>query len=283
MGDKHALRDLEVAEIAKRQFGIVTSRQLGEAGIDANAARRRVLAGRLHRLYPGVYAVGHLGLSNEGRWLAAALAFGDRAVVSHRSAAAVWKLLPPPQGPIDVMLSGLGGRPKRSGIRLHRSTTLRPREMTRHRGIPVTTAARTLGDLRRTVSASFLRRAMREAAVLGLHTGSGAGTEPTRSELEHRFLRLCGRHRLPTPATNVQIGAFIVDFLWRDWSLVAETDGYRYHRALEAFEQDRARDVQLRLMGYTVARFTYRQVTEEGSQVAAALRQLLRPQATKSR
>ncbi len=102
-----------------------------------------------------------------------------------------------------------------------------------------------------------------------------AEADPTRSELESRFLKLCRRHRLPQPQVNAQVGDFTVDFLWPDRRLVVETDGYRYHRGRVAFEQDRARDVELRLLGYEVLRFTHRQVVGESARVAAALRALL--------
>ncbi len=106
--------------------------------------------------------------------------------------------------------------------------------------------------------------------------GRGMNVDLTRSELEHRFLRLCRRHRIPTPEVNVRLGPFLVDFLWRDQRLIVETDGYRFHRGREAFEADRARDVELRLLGYTVVRFTHRQVVREPSRVAQALSKLLK-------
>ncbi|MGH2980892.1 MAG: endonuclease domain-containing protein [Solirubrobacterales bacterium] len=134
-------------------------------------------------------------------------------------------------------------------------------QVTHHKSIPVTNPARTIVDLRRTIPPWLLRRAIREAEAIGLDTGESVERSYTRSELEHRFLRLCRRHRIPPPEPNIQIGAFTVDFLWSDHMLVAETDGYRYHRGAIAFEQDRARDVELRVLGYEVVRFTYRQVT----------------------
>jgi very-short-patch-repair endonuclease len=175
---------------------------------------------------------------------------------------------------VDVTVCGAGGRSRRRGIRIHRSLTLKAEVTARRRGIPVTSPARTIADLRRVVSAAQLRRAIREAGVLGLKIGTEEG-DSTRSELEARFLRLCRRHRLPAPEVNVRIGAFTVDFLWRRQHLIVETDGYRFHRGRLAFEEDRARDVELRLLGYEVLRFTHRQVVDEGARVAAALRALL--------
>ncbi len=135
----------------------------------------------------------------------------------------------------------------------------------------MTTPARTIADLRRIVSPARLRRAIRQAEVLGLRTGLDRPAEPTRSELEHLFLELCRRHRLPAPEVNVRIGRRVVDFLWRERRLVVETDGYRYHRGPTAFEDDHARDLALRTGGYDVLRFTYRQVTSEPARVANAI------------
>jgi very-short-patch-repair endonuclease len=154
----------------------------------------------------------------------------------------------------------------------------------RREGIPVTTPARTIADLRWAVqegmpacrvSAGELRRAIRQADVLGLPIGQGAGPDRTRSELERLFLRLCRRHRLPSPEVNVRIGSMIVDFLWRDRMLIVETDGYRYHRWRAAFEDDRDRDLRLRALGYQVVRASYRQVVYEPRSVVAVIRKLL--------
>lgn len=207
--------------------------------------------------------------------MAAVLASGTEAVLSHRSAAALWKLLPPVPGVVDVAIPHRLSRARQRGIRAHRSRTLEPESITVRQRIPVTTPARTIADLRRVVPPERLRRAIREAEVLGLDTGAAADLQLTRSELEAVFLRLCRRHRLPMPEANVRIDSFMVDFVWRDRRLIVETDGYRFHRGRQAFEDDRARDVQLRMSGYQVTRFTYRQVTDEPTRVAAAVRKLL--------
>jgi very-short-patch-repair endonuclease len=120
-----------------------------------------------------------------------------------------------------------------------------------------------------------LRRAIREAEVLGFDLGGSADPQFTRSELEHTFLRLCRRHRLPMPEPNARIDRFIVDFLWREHRLIVETDGYQFHRGRQAFEDDRRRDTQLRLMGFEVIRFTYRQITDAPLDAATSMRKLL--------
>lgn len=127
------------------------------------------------------------------------------------------------------------------------------------------------------VSAGELRRAVRQAEVLGLAIGTEIEPDRTRSELEYLFLRLCRRQRLPAPQVNVRIGPLVVDFLWAEAKLVVETDGYRYHRGQVAFEDDHRRELELRARGYDVMRFSYRQVTAESKRVAAAVRDGLSP------
>lgn len=149
------------------------------------------------------------------------LACGPKAVVSHRSAAELWGLLHPRRGPVAVTVPGDGGRRKRPGIRLHRSPSLRPLDLTSRNNIPVTTPARTIADLRRVADVDEVRRAIREAEFLGLAVvGHEGERELTRSGLERRFLRLCRRHRLPEPEVNALVGPYEVDFLWRDRNLI---------------------------------------------------------------
>ncbi len=144
-------------------------------------------------------------------------------------------------------------------------------DLTRRDGIPVTSPSRTIDDLRRVLGEPQLRRAIRQAEVLGLALGPGDGSEGTRSELERLFLRLCRRHRIPQPEVNARVGPYLVDFLWRDRGLVVEADGYRYHRGRQAFEDDRARDLALRLRGLDVMRFSHRQVVESPAAVIGLL------------
>lgn len=206
------------------------------------------------------------------------------AALSHHSAAALWQLLPPGNGVVNVSVPGTGGKKGRRNVHVHRSRTLDSATVTSHRGIPVTTPVRTIEDLRRAAStrgcpaaifAWELRRAIRQAEVLGLVTGAENLTKRTRSDLELLFLRLCRRHGLPRPEVNAKLGSIEVDFLWRERRLIVETDGYRYHRGKEAFEDDRARDLKLRELGYEVIRLTYRQVIDQPEQTAHALGTIL--------
>jgi very-short-patch-repair endonuclease len=183
---------------------------------------------------------------------------------------------------VDISVPGTNGRRRRRGIQIHRSLSLLPASVTNRHGISVTTPARTISDLRRAAQAQHgnispqdLRRAIRQADVLGLPLGPQPLIDRTRSELEFLFLRLCRRHRLPAPEVNVRVGSLLADFVWREQRLIVETDGYRYHRGRTAFEDDHVRDLDLRGFGYEVVRLTFRQVTEEPERVAAILAQRL--------
>jgi very-short-patch-repair endonuclease len=267
--------DALLARIATNQYGVVSRAQLRTAGLSSTGVSRRVAAGRLHRIHRGVYAVGHRSLSNEGRWMAAVLAHGEGAVLSHLSAAALWRIRHPRNGPVDITVTGTAGRATRAGISLHRSTTLTASSCTRRRGIPVTTPTRTLADLRGLLSPAQLARAIREAEFLGLPTRDEVADERGRTDLEQHFIALCRRHRLPKPAVNVQLDRYEVDFLWSEQRLVVEVDGWESHRTRSAFEEDRARDARLAVLGYEVIRFTWRQVTDDASSVARTIRALL--------
>ncbi|HEX9967221.1 MAG TPA: DUF559 domain-containing protein [Solirubrobacterales bacterium] len=172
-----------------------------------------------------------------------------------------------------------GGRKKRRGISIHCSRSLAGTDVTLRHGVPVTTPARTIADLRRVLPERELRRATRQAEVSGLPLGPEQG-DRTRSDLEGDFLELCRRHSLPSPEVNVRVGRDLVDFLWRGEQLVVETDGYLYHRGEVAFQEDRARDLRLRRLGYEVLRISERQLNEEGELVAATLAAAIRERAT---
>jgi very-short-patch-repair endonuclease len=270
-----ASADRVIAQAAAMQHGIVTFAQLVDLGLHPRAISRRVAAGRLHPVYRGVYAVGHAALSSEGRWFAAVAACGDGAVLSHGSAAELWRMLPVTTGPVHVTVPGSGGRARRAGLLIHRAPSLPPANTTRRNGIRVTKPARTLTDLRRTEPAALVRRARRQAAYLGLFLGSQGEVMRDRSELERRMLWVCRHHRLPLPEVNVPIGPLTVDFLWRKQLLVVETDGWEAHRGRQAFEDDRERDAYLRLQGSEVLRFSWRQVFDDPKSVVAVLRRYL--------
>ncbi len=292
MDGKVATPDLRIAELAARQFGVVSVDQLRRLGVGEEGIRVRAAAGRLHRLHRGVYSVGHAAPPPEGRSLAAVLALGRGtrgeggsvlaywgAAVSHRSAAWLWGLLPLAQAPCDVIVAGNGGRSRRSGMRVHRSRSLLPADVTLHRGIPVTTPTRTIADLREAIStrrsgaisSRELRKAIRQANVLGLPIGHRDAKVRTRSDLEGDFLRLCRRHRLPPPEVNVRVGPYLVDFLWRERRLVVETDSYLYHRGEVAFQEDHARDLGLMRRGFEVLRLSELQLDEEPAHAAEVL------------
>jgi very-short-patch-repair endonuclease len=291
MGDKTARPDLRIAQAAARQHGAVTLRQLEATGLSRAAVAKRAATGRLHRVHRGVYAVGHPELSLEGRWMAAVLALGDGAMLSHGSAAGLWGLLRPIDGPIDVSLPGDGGRERRRGIHIHRCPSLKvgaamaglstdglqsrhPVLVTMRKGIPLTTVPRTIADLRGVVPPRLVRRAIRQAELAGFRLDR-IRSDRTRSDLERDFLRLCRRHGLPEPEVNVKIGRWTVDFIWPAERLAVETDSWGYHRGSVAFEDDHARDLDLRRRGYEVRRFTERQIGEEPSVVAADLAEAL--------
>ena len=156
--------------------------------------------------------------------MAAVLAYGGGAVLSHRSAAALWGI-GSSTAVVDVTVAGDGGRATRKGIRLHRSRTLSQRDCTIRNGIPVTMPIRTLEDLRRVLPRSHFSRALREAEYLRLPIGDGFHPDRTRTDLEGMFLALARRHRLPQPEVNVLVDRFRVDFLWRPECLIVEVDG----------------------------------------------------------
>jgi very-short-patch-repair endonuclease len=219
--------------------------------------------------------------------MVAVLAAGTDAALSHISAAAAWDLRRTSSGLIHVMLPGRAGRARRAGLRIHRCATLTPQDIALHRGIPVTSPERTIIDLSRSLKDRPLEHVIDLADQRGLisfdrlWTANSASLKavlelyapaPTRSEMEERFLRLCDDHQIARPDTNSHVEGFEVDFVWRDENLIVEVDGYKYHRAPTAFEDDRARDVELTTRGYSVTRFTWNQITRRSGWVAAAIR-----------
>jgi len=246
---------------------MVTRDQLLSAGLNADAIAYRLKVGRLHRVHRGVYAVGHLPPSPHARAMAAVLACGTGAMLSHRSAAALWRIAPRWQGAVDVIARG---KHAHAGIKAHRSATLKPQDTTLHYGIPVTTPRRTLEDLKRILPSHSLTRAVNEARLRNLIRDD---ITPTRSVLEDEFLRFLDRHGLPRPEVNHRIAGYEVDAVWREQRLVVELDGYTTHR--HAFEQDRERDAHLLTEGFAVLRLTHRRLTEQEQREADRLRALL--------
>jgi very-short-patch-repair endonuclease len=292
-----------LARLAARQHGVVTLRQLYSLGFSDDRVRTLVSAGWLHRLHRGVYAVGHPRLGLHGRWMAAVLAGGADAVLSHQAAAELWQLRKRTQadrGPIDITVPRRRGGRQRRGLVVHRIPTLTAAETTIKDRIPVTTPARTLLDLATTLPRRQLERAMDEAERLGLcaeedlseivrvqrgRAGTGAlgallaqhaiGTTATRNDLEEAFLVLCRSYRLPQPKVNVPLLDYVVDFLWQETRLVVEVDGRATHGTRSAFQADRDRDGRLAVAGYVVLRFTWWDVTRRPAVVADRVRRML--------
>ena len=247
----------------------------------------------------GFYAVGHRRLTRHGRWMAAVLACGPGAVLSHDSAAALWGLRSPASTAIDVSIASRNGRERRRGIVVHH-VLLDRSEVAEHAGIPVTTPARTLLDLAailpprgiaRAVEAAERARIFDLAALDELFAryprrwGTKAlGTaialhrpdlELTRSELERRFIELCSERGIEPPLVNAPIGAYVADFLWPRQRLIVEADGAETHLTRASFERDRIRDAELTAAGFRVVRFSHRRIGDQPAAVSATLRALL--------
>jgi very-short-patch-repair endonuclease len=285
------------AAVALGQWGVVTAQQLLDCGMNRTMMSRRVAAGRLLPVHRGVYAWGHDRLRPEGILVAAVLACGPGAVLSHRSAAAHLGLLATARAAVDVTVEAQGGRARRRGIDLHVVRRLDPRDMTVIDGLPVTTVARTVVDLAATRPARQAERALEQAYVqrllapgaledaLGRANGRPTGvlrelmatqrpSTITRSELEEAFLGIVRRKRLPDPEVNEALHGYEPDFLWRERRLVIETDGYGPHHTKRAFEHDRRRDIDLALHGYNVRRFTHDQIIHTPAETGRRLRLL---------
>jgi very-short-patch-repair endonuclease len=290
--------DPAIAALATRQHGVVTTAQLHACGLGRSAIARRVGRGHLHRLHRGVYLVGHRAPSSLGREIAAVLACGEGALLSHQAAASVWGIRPATSGPVDVTVTarGVQGRP---GVRVHHARRLDPRDVRRRFGIPLTAPARTVLDLAPELDQGALERMLAEAqlrhllataeleSVLDRHPrrpGAGAlrrllegdgAPALTRSEAEERLLALLRAAELPPTAVNARIGRHEVDLLFEPERLVVEMDGFAYHRTRSAFERDRLRDAELQAAGYRVVRVTWRQLVERPEALVARLAQAL--------
>jgi hypothetical protein len=294
--------DSAIGELAERQHGVVSTAQLHAAGVAQGAVEWRVRHGRLHRIHRGVYAVGHSRLTQRTRMWAAVLACGgvDAALLSHRTAAAVWDLSPMPSGKVDV--TTLRRSASTAKLRVHEAYTLHPLDdaVRQPDGIPVTNVARTLVDLASVLGAHQLQRvchraetlrrldAARVERLLASHRSRGARNlraalatlaaavpDIPRSELEERLLTIVAAAGLPRPELNAVVAGHEVDFLWDRQRLVVETDGAVTHLTPTAFEEDRRRDAALQVAGLRVVRFTWRQINHEARRVVEIVRALL--------
>ena len=293
--------DMRAALLAAEQNCVLSTRQLHGLGLRDGAITTRVRRGTLHRVHRGVYSVVHpAALSIKGRLTAAVLACGDGAVLSHRSAAAWWELLPYEDRAAEVIVPGDGGR-KIDAIRAHRTAGLDRRDAWWRSGIPVSSPARTALDVAATMPQRALRRMLRQAqaegrlavgqlreaaARAGRHPGARAvlaivaeGPTPTRSVAEDLLLDLIERARLPRPEVNPRLqladATLMPDLLWRPSRLVVEVDGLQFHCSPEARLQDGRRQALLEAHGHRVLRVTYEQLTRRPRQTIARIEQAL--------
>jgi very-short-patch-repair endonuclease len=287
-----------VAALAAAQHGVVAFWQLIAMGLGGDAVDHRVRVGRLHRIHRGVFAVGHQKLSRKGELMAAALAYGPAALLSHWSAAELWGFTTNSRPLIDVV-AATSHRTRRGTI-FHQLATLDPDDRTKRDGIPVTSATRTLLDVATVAHPRQLTRIVDEAersgwlnqpavheliernrgrkgvgALRAALAGHDAGIRWTRSELEARFRRLCRSKNIPLPLFNVRVEGFLVDCFWPSARLIVELDGYDFHRTRTAFERDRRRDAYLKLKGYTVIRVGSDWLATAPEDVAATVLELL--------
>jgi very-short-patch-repair endonuclease len=278
--------DVAAADLAARQHGVVARAQLLALGFDAGAITYRVKAGRLHPVHRGVYAAGHRPPSPLARAMAAVLACGPDALLSHRSAGALWRILP--TWPVRSDVTAPTSRRHR-GIHVHRSPHA---ETTTHYGIRVTTPARTLVDLADVLPPKHLTRALNEAQVQRLISPAELTTlftrypgrrtaqltperGATKSTLEDDFTRFLKRHRLPLPERNQTIAGHEVDAVYRDHRLVIELDSRQFHATTQAFENDRDRDADLLNAGFPAIRITHHRLKHHATKEATRLREIL--------
>jgi predicted transcriptional regulator of viral defense system len=294
--------DTAIAALAAAQHTVFHLDQLRELGLAAATVRHRASAGRLHRIHHAVYSlVPHELLTREGHWMAAVLACGEGAVLSHRCAAELHGLLQTNQLKVDVTVPHRTDR-HRAGLQVHRSTTLTPADVTIVNGIPCTTVARTSLDIADVVRERRLERALDQSEVLEVYDYASlsdqlernstrpaaarlgrvlrehrAGDTVTWSELEETFLELCRAAGVPAPEVNEWLvladgePPIRADFSWRAPLLVVETDGRRTHRTRSAFESDRRKDQRLTAANVPHFRTTFRQIKYHASEVQRLL------------
>jgi predicted transcriptional regulator of viral defense system len=295
-----------IVALGVTQHAVFALDQLRELGLVANAVRKRTSAGRLHRIHQGVYSlVPRELLTRNGHRMAAVLACGPDAVLSHRSAAALHGLRESAQRRIEVTIPGRSGR-NRPGIHVHHTTNLAPADVTRVENIPCTSVARTLFDLAEVIARRPLERAFDQSEVIGVFdlraiedqmtrnpTRAGAaavrgvldehyaGSTPTQSEIEEAFYALCGRYGLPRPEVSkwLDLGdgepMILVDFLWRPQRVIVETDGERFHGTQQARQRDLRRDQRATVAGWRPIRAPGRQVIHRPDELGPTLAKLL--------
>jgi very-short-patch-repair endonuclease/predicted transcriptional regulator of viral defense system len=294
MGDQiEESRSRRAWRLARRQHGVVARRQLLRLGFTSKAIKHRVRSGRLHPVVRGVYAVGRPHLNREGAWMAAVLAAGPEAALSHRSAAAHWGFGKEHPDYIDVSVRR-ECQPRLPEIRCHRRPSLPGSEITARFGIPLTQPVRTFLDLTTVAGPKTVERAINEADKLdvidadslrkALDDRAGEpGVRPLRrildqhtfrlsdDELERLFHPLAASAGLPVQLTKVMVNKFEVDFFWPDLGLVVETDGWRYHRTPSAQTRDALRFQVHVANGLTPLRFSHYQVKHEPAHVKSIL------------
>jgi hypothetical protein len=298
MGTKPGSLPAVVAEVARRQHGIVTRSQLLNAGLSSSGIKKWTASGRLHHIHRGVYAVGHPLISQEGRWLAAVLAVGRGAVLSHGPAGQLNGIVPRRERfALHVSVIGNADRgPK--GIVTHRPRNLEARDTITRLAIPTTSATRTVWDLATVISSLQTRRAFEQAEkqhrldrrrltelLEESPSRKGAGVirellaerplplAETRSWLEELLVITCRDHGLPIPAVSVPLLGYEVDFLWPDARFVVEADGADHLNPGQR-DRDNERDIQLGRAGYLVRRYSSRAM-ERSREVAAEVLEIL--------
>lgn len=286
------------ARLGGAQQGVVTRRQLLSAGVSRHAIDHALSRGHLHPRHRGVYVVGHLALAQFAQEAAALLACGDGALISHRSAAYLWGLLPdrPARPVVTVVGHNCGCKP---GISVHRVARIESRDHRRRHGLRVTSPSRTVIDLASDAGERELERVIAEGRVQRLlrggeleraleRAGSRKGAarlrallraegEPgiTRSDAERLLRRYLRDARLLQPKSNRKVEGWEVDFVWPQHRFVVEVDGYRFHHHRAAFERDRRKDMALAAAGYLVIRVSMRQLVQEPFAVIAHIARAL--------
>ena len=289
----------QLKALALRQHGVVSRSQMLGVGLSGHWIDRHLKKGWLELVHRGVYRVGPVVAPHQ-REMAALLACGAGAVLSHRSAAALWEIVPHPGARVPVAVSTTRNlRSRSSGIRIYRFRSLGRDEVTSLGGLQLTTPARTLLDLSGTLPSRDLEQAVARAdrrrllhrsrlelllaryprrpgrSRIRTVLASMDGPILTRSEAEERFISLIRKVGLPLPQTNVLVNGFEVDALWQEERLIAEIDGFAFHSTRVVFEKDRHRDGVLTAAGYRVLRITWRQLTEESETLLVQLAQAL--------